>query len=129
MCSNTVAYFLIVNFICRSVYFLNFQLTLQRFNKNSTRSLVTAMDSLKTAALWYHHHHHHRGSGDDDDDDDDDDSRGTQKNSRHERLDESHVILLSEIFSHCHIVHLTVLTALEFQPSFSDENQMTNGKF
>jgi hypothetical protein len=58
------------------------------------------MESLKTAALWYHHHHH-RGSGDDDED-----SRGTQKNRRHEWLDESHVILLSEIFSHCHIVHL-----------------------
>jgi len=63
------------------------------------------MESLKTAALWYHHHHHHphhRGSGDDDDDD----SRGTQKYSRHEWLDESYIILLGEIFSQCHVVHL-----------------------
>jgi hypothetical protein len=67
------------------------------------------MESLKTAALWYHrrrrhhHHRHHRGSGDYDDGDD---IREAQKNSRHEWLDESHVILLGEIFSQCHVVHL-----------------------
>jgi hypothetical protein len=77
--------------------FQKFQFTLQRFNENLC--LVTAMESLKTAALWYHHHHHRRRGSDDD-------SRGTQKNSRHEWLNESHVILFSEIFSHWHVVHL-----------------------
>jgi hypothetical protein len=74
------------------------------------------MESLKTAALWYHHHHHHNRGGDDD-------SRGTQKDSRHESLSAKY--FPSAMLSTSN----TILNALEFQPSFSDENQMTNGKF